>query len=512
MKVSAIARCMLVVATGGLLLATTADVAWGQCETTESAQVMASDWARYRHLGRAVSISGDTAVAGAHPEASETSAPGWAYVYDYIEAGTWNEAAIVTGSDVLDGDKFGAAVAISGDTMVAGAYQHDIDYGNCGAAYVFERNEGGTDNWGQVAKLMASDAEGSDNLGYAVAIDGDTIVVGARNEDVEGAAYVFVKPSTGWTDTFETAKLKAANPVRNEKFGAAVAISGDTILIGDYNQDGIGAAYIFEKPDGGWVSMTQTAKLTPSDGASSDQFALSVAIDGDVAVAGSPKNDGAGSDAGAAYIYHKPDTGWVDMTETQKLTAASAVDSENFGTSVSIDDELMLIGLPQHWSADIGAGVVCTWDGAAWVEQGRMLPSDGETYDYYAQTVGISGNKAVIGAMDWDYDDGGVPGRVVGAMYVFEYLADCNSNGMLDICDIADGTLHDDDLDGVPDECECWGDLDGDSDIDLTDLAQLLSNYGMTSGAVYEDGDLDGDGDVDLSDLATLLSVYGTSC
>ena len=92
------------------------------------------------------------------------------------------------------------------------------------------------------------------------------------------------------------------------------------------------------------------------------------------------------------------------------------------------------------------------------------------------------------------------------------WCSDCNGNQVPDECDIADGTSQDINSNGIPDECECLGDLDGDNDIDLADLAQLLANYGTTSGATYEDGDLDGDGDVDLSDLAALLAVYGTAC
>jgi hypothetical protein len=89
---------------------------------------------------------------------------------------------------------------------------------------------------------------------------------------------------------------------------------------------------------------------------------------------------------------------------------------------------------------------------------------------------------------------------------------DCNNNGIPDECDIADGTSADDNGNGVPDECDCPGDLDGDWDIDLSDLAQLLAHYGTVSGASYADGDIDFDGDVDLSDLAALLANYGTIC
>jgi len=517
MRISKTVHGMLVLATAGLLLAEGVDVARGQCEATEFAQVMPSDWSRWRHLGRSVSLSGDTAVAGGYPDDSEQSAPGWAYVYqrNYGGVGNWGEVAILAASDSADGDRFGHSVSISGDTIVVGAYRHDVSYySDCGAAYVFERDAGGSDNWGQVAKLMASDGEANDSFGYAVAIDGDTIVVGARGENVEGAAYVFVRPPAGWTDGFETAKFKAASPIRNERFGAAVAVSGDTILIGDYNTpgyEGIGAAYIFEEPPGGWVNATETAKLTASDGAANDSFGWSVAIDGDRVLVGAPQDDDLGDDSGSAYIFEMPPGGWADMTETVKLTATGGVASDGFGASVSIEGNMALVSLRQNWGG-IGAGCVFVFDGSSWVEQGRLLPSDGEPYDGYAQSLCLSGDHAVIGATEWDYDPGGVQGRLVGAMYVFPYLSDCDQNGTLDVCDIVDGTLHDDDGDGTPDECECIGDLDGDGDIDLTDLAILLAHYGMTSGATYEDGDLDGDEDVDLTDLAALLAVYGTSC
>ena len=517
MRMSKMIRDMLVLSTAGLLLAGVTGIAQAQpCETDEFALRMASDWARWHHLGTSVSISGDTAVAGGHPEDSEYGAPGWAYVYErnHGGVGNWGEVAKLTPSDGADGDRFGCSVSIRGDTIVVGAYGQDNPFSNCGAAYVFERDAGGPDNWGEVAKLRTSDAEGNDSLGYAVAIDGDVIVAGARSEDVEGAAYVFVKPTDGWTNMFQTAKFKAANPIRNEKFGAAVGISGDTIVIGDYNTpgyEGIGAAYIFEKPPGGWVDATETAKLTASDGAGSDYFGLSVAIDGDVVLVGAPQDDDAGENSGSAYIFEEPQGGWVDMTEGVKLTAYGGVADENFGKSVSVEGDTALIGLPQRWSGGIGAGCVFIYDGSNWIEQGRLLPSDGEPYDGYACSVCISGDQGVIGAPEWDYHPGGVPGRLVGAMYVFDYLSDCNDNGVLDACDIDDGVLHDADNDGVPDECECPGDIDGDGDTDHSDLGELLAAWCTQEGDPNwnPNADLDGDGHVGHGDLGILLADWG---
>jgi hypothetical protein len=100
----------------------------------------------------------------------------------------------------------------------------------------------------------------------------------------------------------------------------------------------------------------------------------------------------------------------------------------------------------------------------------------------------------------------------LGVAYAYRGVSDCNANDLLDILDVQLCEVDDDNGNGIPDECECWGDLDGDNDVDLADLAELLGQYGLTEGATYEDGDLDGDGDVDLADLAELLGLYGTTC
>ena len=228
------------------VLISSTESASGQCVAPENAQVMASNWTRYLHLGRSVSISGDTAVAGAYPDAGGDPGLGWAYVFerDAGGLGTWGEVIILAASDGQLDDRFGNAVAVSGDTIVVGAYQADPMGGTSGAAYVFERDQGGPGAWGETAKLLPYDGEPNDNFGYSVAIDGDTIVIGARNEGTSspnvraGAAYVFVRNIGGPLNWVQSAKFKAASPVHNEKFGAAVAVAGDTVVVGDYNTPG----------------------------------------------------------------------------------------------------------------------------------------------------------------------------------------------------------------------------------------------------------------------------------
>ena len=130
----------------------------------------------------------------------------------------------------------------------------------------------------QQAKLTASDGAENENFGISVAIGGDTVVVGANahfgTSAVQGSAYVFVKPGSGWANATETAELTASDRAVNDNFGVSVAISGDTVVVGANGDDSNrGSAYVFVKPgSGGWANATETAKLTASDGAANDQF------------------------------------------------------------------------------------------------------------------------------------------------------------------------------------------------------------------------------------------------
>ena len=199
------------------------------------------------------------------------------------------------------------------------------DGADSGAAYVFTRNEG---VWDDGVKLTASGGAAYDNFGISVAVDGDTVVVGAPGNDGAGAdsgsVYVFVKPTGGWatsteTASTETAKLTASDGAALDYFGYSVAVDGDTVLVGAYQDDDeendsedSGSAYIFTKPNssGGWADWdpmedTETAKLTASDGADDDWFGVSVALDGNTAAIGASGDDDNDIDSGSAYVFVK---------------------------------------------------------------------------------------------------------------------------------------------------------------------------------------------------------------
>jgi hypothetical protein len=235
-------------------------------------------------------------------------ASGWA-------GGTRTAKLTATGG--LPEDLLGSSVAIDGDTIVAGAPSPPVTPNpHHGAVYVFAEPGPGWAGATQTARLTASDGADGDSYGMAVAISGDTIVAGAPDAIVgadpeQGAAYVFAEPGPGWADATQTAKLTASDGASVNLLGLSVAISGDTVVAGaDLATVGAnasqGAAYLFVKPGPGRAGATQTAKLAASDGASLDRLGTSVAISGGTVVAGAP---GATVNAsflqGAAYVFSK---------------------------------------------------------------------------------------------------------------------------------------------------------------------------------------------------------------
>ncbi len=475
------------------------------CQANELAKLLPSDGAAGDYFGDAVAISAATVFIGAPYDDDHGADSGSTYVFRY-DGLDWVQEAKLLASDGAAGDRFGGSVAVSGDTALIGASRDDDNGEDSGAVYVFRYNGS---SWVQEAKLLASDGAAGDRFGNSVAIAGEVVLVGAYWDDDygsdSGTTYVFRYNGSDW---LEEAKLLPSDGAAGDWFGRSVAISGDTVLIGAYyddNENGsdAGAAYVFHYDGSDWV---QEAKLLASDGAPADKFAHSVALFADTALVGAQWDDDHGASSGSAYVFRYNGSDWL---EEAKLLASDGTPQDEFGWWVAISGDTAVIGaLFQGDDGDQrGSAYVFQFDGSHWFEEAKLQASDGADGDMFSRSLAVSGGIAVIGA-SWD------DGRS-GSAYVFHGLSDCNSNERLDICDITNGTSEDANGNGVPDECEgpeCPGDLDGDSDIDLADLAQLLAHYGMTSGATYWDGDLDGDGDVDLSDLAALLAVYGTTC
>ena len=248
-------------------------------------------------FGLAVSLSGDTVLVGAIQKDA-------AYVFRF-DGTSWVEEQKLTGSEGSSGDNFGWAVSVSGDSAVVGARWDDCAAGdNCGSVYVYRFN--GT-SWDEEQKLNPLNERASDWFGRTVSVDGDTAVVGARFTgcavDPCPAAYVYRHNGTTWV---EEAKLEASILDSLDLFATSVSVSGDTVLVGAPRADcaagnNCGAAYVFWFDGTDW---TEYKKLTASDGAESDLLGFAVAVNGETAVLGADEDDcAAGEDCGAAYVF-----------------------------------------------------------------------------------------------------------------------------------------------------------------------------------------------------------------
>jgi hypothetical protein len=258
-----------------------------------------------------------------------------------FEATTWVQLAKLTASD---GNSLGL-VAISGNTVVAVPCNGSMCQPSP-AAYVFVKPSSGWTDMTETAQLTTSDGAGLE----FVAISGNTVVGSNRFSDWPyGAAYVFVKPASGWMNMTETAKLTSGTAELDcEYLGEdGVAISGGTVVVGcpdSYNPRG-GAGFVFVKPKTGWVNMNATAILRPSD-PNYGAVGVSPSISGNTVVLGAPyATVGSNVQQGAVYLFVKPATGWADMTETAKLTASDGTPNQCLGGSVAIHDDMVAAGV-----------------------------------------------------------------------------------------------------------------------------------------------------------------------
>ena len=250
------------------------------------------------------------------------------------------QLAELTASDGRSGDALGWSIGISGNTVVVGAINAN-NYGP-GAVYVFEKPLSGWANMTQTAKLTGNGLNGSE-FGYYVAISGNTVVAAKSLNALPSGVCVFVEPAGGWADMGPTAILTASDG----SFAGNVAIAGDTIAAGApgatiNGNSGQGAAYVYVRPTGGWVNMTETARLTASDGKALDGFGTSVGISGNTVVVGAY---GANQQAGAGYVFVEPATGWVNMTQTARLKSTN-LGKQRLGLSVAIDSNTVVLGAP----------------------------------------------------------------------------------------------------------------------------------------------------------------------
>lgn len=396
---------------------------------SEVGKLVASDGLDLDWLGRAVAVSGDTAVVGAWRDSGDPAGLGVAYVFERVSADPeiWQEKAKLVPSDSAEGDDFGYSVGVSGSTAIVGAYREDGAGSDRGAAYLFERDAGGTDAWGQVAKLTGSDSVDFDIFGWSMGIGGDTAVVGsyrnANGGSGRGAVYVFERDAGDPGAWGEVAKLAPDDLADQDRFGSAVAIDGDTAAVGAMFADagGLdrGAVYLFERDAGGSDGWGEVAVLTADDGEDGDGFGSAVGLSASTAIVGAHYADGAGVDRGAAYLFERDSTEPDSWAQMATLTAGDGGDGDWFGADVAVSGVTAVAGARYHGAGDSERGAAYVFErnsggGNGWGEVAKLIAADAEDGDLFGWAVGLDGDALIVGAPRQD-----VGGINRGAAYVF---------------------------------------------------------------------------------------------
>ena len=383
-----------------------------------SQEIVSTDSAAGDWFGVSVSVDGSFAIVGARGDDGPLgSFTGSAYIF-HLDGTGWVQQAQLYALD--GGGLFGASVDIEGNHAIVGAPFGTGNAHSSGSAYVYYFD--GT-SWIQQAKLIASDGEFNDLFGESVSINGDYAVVGARSDDEAasnaGAAYIYHFDGTNW---IQQKKLTASDASAEDYFGASVSLDGNNVVVGAYGDAALGwytgSAYVFNFDGTTWTEQT---KLIASDSATGDYFGGSVSIDGNNVVVGAPWDDDHGYTSGSAYIYGYDGNVW---TQKSKITAEDGSESSQFGYSVAIVGENLVIGsrFDDLTVANSGAAYVYHFDGNSWIQKFKLAANDGSSYDEFGSSVSLDSNRAIVGAYNSDQN-----GESSGSVYVFDLGTGNNS-------------------------------------------------------------------------------------
>ncbi|MFN0136076.1 MAG: FG-GAP repeat protein, partial [Phycisphaerae bacterium] len=424
-------------------------------------------------FGLAIAWSGDALLIGARYDDTAAEDAGAVYVFREI-AGVWTLVDTLLPEPAESRQWFGSSIAVdaSTQTLLIGAGGEDSVDTDSGAAYVYASN--GAGGWTSPQRLVPTELVVRAKLGETCAIDGDVLALGAPFENnemggVAGTVYVYERDGLGvWQSS---ARIVSSFPFDGGLFGSGLDVRGDTIVVGAPFL-GLsfvpGFAYVFRRDAGGTWTTPQVIE-NPFTPQARDRFGTSVLLIDDALVVGSPRVPPplAGmfstwaSDAGGPYAgvgFHFAD----DSTYNDRL-----------GVALAFSNGTLAVAANNH--ADIGAAYLYNFNAATHLAEylAKIVPPDGGVGDSFGSEIAMRGDLIAIGSPFHDEiaEDS-------GAVYVYRLVP---------------GPI---------------GDVDGDCDVDLGDLALLLTRFG-TAAAI---GDLDGNGFVDLTDLAMLLTNFGTQC
>ncbi len=349
-------------------------------------------------FGFSVAVSGDTAIVGVPRDESGGNQRGSALIFTR-SGSMWSLQQKLTAMDGADGDLYGWSVAIDGDTAVVAARNDDITVGmitnaDQGSVYVYTRSGG---VWTQQQKLTASDGGPSDLFGHDTDIDGDTLIAGTLTED---AAYVFTRSGGVWAQQQKLPKPAIAGGNAGG-FGNAVGVDADTAIIGapnaslDSNTNFEGAAFVFTRSGGVWTQQQMLTGEAPAD--PSAEFGVSVGISGDSVIIGSPSDVAMGEfiAQGAAYVFTRSGMTW---TLQQRIDAS---DNSGVGRTVAIDGDQCVTAQPFNtvgMNTAQGAAFFYERVAGVWGSEQKLTGSDSAAMDRFGTSIDVNNCTVIAGA------------------------------------------------------------------------------------------------------------------
>ena len=369
------------------------------------AKIVADDGEQNDKFGTSVSVSGEYILVGAEYENTNgIVSAGSAYLFKKDGNGRVSQLAKIKASDPEAQDNFGHSVAIDGSLIVIGSPNEDSAGENAGSSYIYSISA--DERVTQIAKLVASNATPNANYGISVAISQNKIVVGADKQSVNannsGSAYFYLV--NGLSVTLKSIMTQNISGL-NDNFGGSVAIDGDYIVVGAYGEDSLandsGSVYVFKIDANTNSNFLQ--KLTAQSATNSDNFGISVDMSGEYLIVGAYQEDSVAQNAGSAYLFKR------DVNDTftleQKIEASDATEGDNFGNSVSIYGKYIAIGAYKKSATLQNSGSVYVFEidsnGLA-VQSSKLNASDAQSSDYFGNSVSLSGDYIAVGAFGED--------------------------------------------------------------------------------------------------------------
>jgi hypothetical protein len=429
-------------------------------------------------FGSAVSISGDYIAVGAPNNSfdnrgeNQVFQSGAVFIFKKDEGGVDNWGQILrispSGSNNRNiSDGFGTSLAITNGFLFVGSPNNSYDAtggsfaSRAGAVFVFRKDQGGTDNWGQIRKLVSNDRLSNDRFGACVAVSGEVAIVGAPGQSLDangensleaaGAVYLFGQNSGGTNVWGQLVKTVASQRAASNAFGSSVAIDGSYAVVGapfqqrDANNEnplaGAGAAYLLFKDQGSSNSWAQQAMLIPTGlnaRLQNDEFGSSVAIAGAYAFVGSAKNDfnNAGatslSNSGVAFVFKRDQGGANNWGQIRRIGTSQTRNADDlYGFALAATGNNLLVGAPgfrlnannSFPVVNAGAAFFHTVNQGgtdAWGQAQALIPGSTAIQDNMGYSVAISGSYAAVGAPDDDENEAGVTIENSGSVYLFK--------------------------------------------------------------------------------------------